>query len=66
MTTVKVSLGMTLNLGNFQSLRVEVGLDDDQRSGETTEEAFERVYQFVETQLAEKVTEARETLGVSK
>ena len=56
---------MTLNLGNFQSLRVEVGLDDDQRPDETTAEAFERVYQFVETQLAEKVTEARGALGVS-
>jgi hypothetical protein len=55
---VSVSLGYTLNLGNFQSLRVDVGVEDSERDGEKVNEAFERVYAFVEQKLAEKVKEA--------
>jgi hypothetical protein len=57
-TKVSVTLGYTLNLGNFQSLRVDLGIVDNRRDGETVNEAFERVYGFVETKLAEKVAEA--------
>jgi hypothetical protein len=57
-TKVKVGLGYTLNLGNFQSLRIDLEVTDNKRDGENTNEAFERVYEFVETKLAEKVKEA--------
>jgi hypothetical protein len=57
-TKVKVALGYTLNLGNFQSLRIDLEVSDNKREAETTNEAFERVYEFVENKLAEKVKEA--------
>jgi hypothetical protein len=57
-TKVTVSLGYTLNLGNFQSLRIDLSITDNKRDGENTGEAFERVYKFVEDKLAEKVKEA--------
>lgn len=57
-TKVNVGLGYTLNLGNFQSLRIDLSVTDNKRDGETTNDAFERVYSFVETKLAEKVREA--------
>jgi hypothetical protein len=57
-TKVTVALGYTLNLGNFQSLRVDLGVTDSRRDGENINEAFERVYSFVEEKLAEKVREA--------
>jgi hypothetical protein len=57
-TKVTVTLGYTLNLGNFQSLRVDLGVEDSRRDGENINEAFERVYEFVENKLAEKVKEA--------
>lgn len=57
-TKVSVTLGYTLNLGNFQSLRVDLGIVDNRRDGETVGEAFERVYSFVENKLSEKVAEA--------
>lgn len=57
-TKVTVTLGYTLNLGNFQSLRVDLGITDSRRDGENINEAFERVYSFVEEKLAEKVAEA--------
>jgi hypothetical protein len=57
-TRVKVGLGYTLNLGNFQSLRIDLEVSDSKRDNENTGEAFERVYDFVENKLAEKVKEA--------
>jgi hypothetical protein len=58
-TKVNVTLGYTLNLGNFQSLRLDLGVVDNKRDGETTNEAFERVYKFVEDKLTEKINEAK-------
>jgi hypothetical protein len=59
-TKVNVTLGYTLNLGNFQSLRLDLGVIDNKRDGETTEQAFDRVYKFVEDKLTEKIKEAQE------
>ena len=59
-TKVTVGLGYTLNLGNFQSLRIDLSVSDNNREGENTGEAFERVYKFVEEKLAEKVKESLE------
>jgi hypothetical protein len=61
-TRVTVSLGYTLNLGNFQSLRIDLGIEDARRDKESVNDAFERVYSFVETKLAEKVREASSEL----
>jgi methyl coenzyme M reductase subunit D len=61
-TKVNVTLGYTLNLGNFQSLRIDLGVVDSRRDGETINEAFERVYGFVEAKLTEKVNESKAEL----
>ena len=58
-TKVNVTLGYTLNLGNFQSLRLDLGVTDSKRDGETTDQAFERVYKFVEDKLTDKINEAK-------
>jgi hypothetical protein len=62
-TKVNVTLGYTLNLGNFQSLRLDLGVTDSRREGENINDAFERVYKFVEDKLAEKVKEANAQIG---
>lgn len=59
-TKVNVALGYTLNLGNFQSLRIDIGVQDSKRDGETTSDAFDRIYMFVESKLLEKVKESSE------
>jgi len=59
-TKVNVTLGYTLNLGNFQSLRLDLGVVDSARNGETADQAFERVYKFVEDKLTAKIKEAQE------
>lgn len=61
-TKVTVGLGYTLNLGNFQSLRIDLSITDNKRDGENTNDAFERVYSFVEEKLAEKVREASQEI----
>jgi len=58
-TTVSVNLGYTLNLGNFQSLRVDLGCTDYVRDGENTDSAMTRVYDFVESKVMEKIEEAK-------
>ena len=58
-TKVSVTLGYTLNLGNFQSLRLDLGIIDSRRNGETPDQAFERVYKFVEDKLTAKILEAQ-------
>ena len=64
-TKVSVTIGYTLNLGNFQSLRLDLGVVDSRRNGETTDQAFERVYKFVEDKLAAKISEAKVELEES-
>lgn len=56
-TKITVSLGYTKNLGNFESLRFDLGITDSRREGENINDAFERVYKFVEDKLADKVLE---------
>jgi hypothetical protein len=58
-TKINVALGYTLNLGNFQSLRIDIGIEDTVRDGEHAEDGFNRVYEFVESKLIEKVKEAQ-------
>jgi len=61
-TNVSVTLGYTLNLGNFQSLRIDLGITDFVRNGENTDQALDRVYEFVEKKVIEKVEEAKKEL----
>jgi hypothetical protein len=62
-TKVSVTLGYTLNLGNFQSLRLDLGIVDSRRNGESPDQAFERVYKFVEDKLTEKINEAKSEIN---
>lgn len=61
-TKINVTLGYTLNLGNFQSLRIDLGIVDSRRDGESINEAFDRVYDFVETKLTEKINESKDEI----
>ena len=62
-TKVQWSLGYTMNLGNFESLRLDVQVSDYVRDSETTQQASDRVYKFTEEQLQAKVVEAKQEIG---
>jgi len=65
-TNVKVELQFTRNLGNYESLKVSIGVEDFKRSHETVDEATNRVYTFVEGKLMEKVNEIEAELKGKK
>lgn len=61
-TKVKIDLSFTRNLGNYESIKIGVGVEDFVRDGENVDSATERVYQFVENKLVEKTREIEEEL----
>ena len=65
-TVVKVDLSFTRNLGNYESIRIGIGVEDFVRSGENTNTATDRVYKFVEEKLVEKVSEIESELKGKK
>lgn len=62
-TRVRVGLKFVRNLGNYESIHVDIGVEDFVRSGESVDSAVERVYAFVESKLEEKVKEIEADLG---
>lgn len=57
---VGVSLGVTLNMGDYNSLRVDCWLTDSVQEGETERQAFERVVGIVDEVLNDTVQTYRE------
>ena len=56
-TVVKVNLKFVRNLGNYESMHVELGVEDWVRDTDVnTDAAMNRVFEFVESKLIEKVT----------
>lgn len=48
---VGVSIGTTLNMGDYESLRVDVWLSDEVKDGETVQQAYNRVTSIVDETL---------------
>ena len=51
--TFGISLGCTLNMENYESMRIDCWLSDTVQEGETVQEAFTRVQSILEEQLEE-------------
>lgn len=59
-TTVKVRIGTTVNLGDFENYRLDIEVEDfirprDGEGKEAFNNAIDRVYNLVEAKLFEKV-----------
>ena len=65
-TKVKVDLSFTRNLGNYESIKIGIGVEDWVRDGENVDTATDRVYKFVEEKLLEKVNEIESDLKGKK
>lgn len=62
-TKVKVELSFTANLGNYQTFRVSIGLEDWQRSTDkNVDAAVDRVYDYLEKKLIMKLEETKSEL----
>jgi hypothetical protein len=57
---IGVSFGVTLNMGEFQSLRIEAWAESTKREGETSAEAYKRLYDLVEKQANAKGEEYKQ------
>lgn len=58
--TVGVNIGVTRNMGNFESLRVDCWLTDVVQDGETHDQALKRVSDVVKEELMNQVQELTE------
>ena len=56
---VGCSIGTTLNMGDYESLRVDVWLTDKVNTGETVEQAYSRVVRVVDATLQNIVNQYR-------
>lgn len=56
---VGVSIGTTLNMGDYESLRVDVWLTDGVAEHETVQQAYERVVKVVDETLQNVVSQYR-------
>ena len=65
-TRVKVDLSFTRNLGNYESIKIGIGVEDDVRPGENVDTATARVYKFVEEKLIEKTRKVEQELKGGK
>lgn len=51
--------GITINIGEFEFLRVDLELEDTKRPNETLDEANARIFNYVNDQIEAKVKSAR-------
>lgn len=65
-TRVKVGLKFVRNLGNYENIHVDLGVEDYVRNTETVAQAMDRVYDFVEEQLVRRVQEIEADLSGNK
>jgi len=65
-TSIRIDLQFTRNLGNYENIKIGIAVEDFKRPGESTDEATDRVYDFVEKKLIEKVNQIEEELKVKK
>lgn len=62
MTNVRVGLGYTVNMKNYESLRVDIAVDTPLAKTESVEDGYKRVREFVENKLMETVEEVKQDL----
>lgn len=63
---VGITLGYKRNMGNFETLNMDFYVEDSAREGEKIDDAFERVFRYVEEKLVKKMAQVEEELKGSK
>ena len=57
---VELAYDFTVNLGNFENVRIHVGRGTVIKHGETEDEAYARLDKFVSEKVSKEVVEARQ------
>lgn len=58
-TRIKCDIGATVNLGDFNNIKFDFGIEDDVPEGVTRAEHWEKCFNWVWTRLEKNVDEAR-------
>lgn len=66
MTKVSYSAGFTRNMGDFESLRLDIGVEDEPRGDEKVSEAYNRVKDFVESRLLDEVRDLESQINSAR
>lgn len=61
-----MGLKFVRNLGNYENIHVDLGVEDYVRQSESVTDAMDRVYNFVEEQLIQRVQEIEADLSGRK
>ncbi len=64
MTRLKYTVGITINLGNYQSARVDIGMEIDMIEGETHDGVMSYLEKYCDDRLTRKVKEVKEDNNV--
>lgn len=56
---VTVEYSYTVNLGDFENIKIHVGVEDSVREGENVPKAYERIEKFVSERVTQEVLAAR-------
>jgi len=52
---ISYTLGRTVNLGDFNSVKMEVSIEDEVKTGETREDALLRLQTFVKDEIRKEI-----------
>ena len=58
-TKVRLSVSITLNAGNYESVKVEAGMERELALGETTKQAYDMIYKELYIEVRKKAYHAR-------
>ena len=56
---VRVSLGKTINIGNFESLRIDIAIEDEIPGKKSYADGIDMVYRSVSEELEKKIEDVR-------
>lgn len=59
---IGVRISYKINLGNYEMMDVDITVEDNALPGETANQTFDRLYNFVEGKVADKVKAEKEGL----
>ena len=65
-TRVKCMVGTTIALGDFEFMRIDLGIEDDKRPDETAGMAMDRIFNFIAKRVEEKAAETYAELKKAK
>ena len=59
---ISINYGVTLNVGNFESVRIDIGMERDIQPNESRDEAFRECWVIVKQQVHKRSIQAKKKM----